>query len=163
MIPLPNYVCLFNIIFRYKSLAITIMPTGSCLCGEIKISYEGNPSFRAICYCHDDRKMAMTQVYQVPKENFKVVQGEPKTYTKVSDHGNEISNHFCGTCGTTLFRTGGNEHVLDKVGLRAGVLDDQSLLDTPPGIEVYVEKRPPWIKQIEGAMQMSGKYEVLSQ
>lgn len=31
----------------------------------------------------------------------------------------------------------------DNVGLRAGVLDDQSILDKPIGIEVYVERRPP--------------------
>jgi hypothetical protein len=31
----------------------------------------------------------------------------------------------------------------DNIGLRAGVLDDQTLLDKPPAIEVYVEKRPP--------------------
>lgn len=30
----------------------------------------------------------------------------------------------------------------DNVGLRAGVLDDQSILDKPPAIEVYVERRP---------------------
>ncbi|RQM06751.1 hypothetical protein DH86_00003934 [Scytalidium sp. 3C] len=43
----------------------------------------------------------------------------------------------------------------------AGTLDDQSILDTPPAIEVYVERRPPWIKQVEGAVQLNGKYEVL--
>ncbi len=31
----------------------------------------------------------------------------------------------------------------DNVGLRAGVLDDQSILDKPPAIEVYVERQPP--------------------
>lgn len=30
----------------------------------------------------------------------------------------------------------------DNVGLRAGVLDDQSILDKPPALEVYVERRP---------------------
>ncbi|KAI1780813.1 Mss4-like protein [Hypoxylon cercidicola] len=139
------------------------MPTGSCLCGEIKIAYEGDPVFRAICYCHDDRKMANTQIFQVPKDSFSVTQGEPKTYTKVSDHGTRITNHFCATCGTTLYRSGGGEATRDKIGVRAGVLDDQSLLDTPPAIEVYVEKRPPWIKQVEGAIQLNGKYEMVTQ
>lgn len=30
----------------------------------------------------------------------------------------------------------------DNVGLRAGVLDDQSILEKPPAIEVFVERRP---------------------
>lgn len=30
----------------------------------------------------------------------------------------------------------------DNIGLRAGVLDDQSILEKPPAIEVFVERRP---------------------
>jgi hypothetical protein len=55
----------------------------------------------------------------------------------------DIHNHFCGECGVTLYRTGGDPGMKDNVGLRAGVLDDQNLLDKPPAIEVYVERRPP--------------------
>lgn len=56
--------------------------------------------------------------------------------------GQDINNHFCPTCGTTLFRTGGSPSMKDHVGLRAGVLDDQTILDAPPAMEVYVERRP---------------------
>ncbi|KAI0130924.1 Mss4-like protein [Daldinia grandis] len=139
------------------------MPTGSCLCGEIKIAYEGDPIYRAVCYCHDCRKMASMQVFQVLKTSFSVTKGEPKTYTKVSDHGNDIITYFCATCGTALFRSGGAEMNKDKIGVRAGVLDDQSILDNPPGLEVYVERRPPWIKQVEGAVQLNYKYDVVPQ
>ncbi|KAI1506407.1 Mss4-like protein [Biscogniauxia marginata] len=135
------------------------MPSGSCLCGEIKIAYTGKPVFTSICYCYDDRKLANMQVFQVPRSSFSVTQGEPKVYTKRSEHGNEISNHFCPTCGTTLYRTGGAAVNKDNVGIRAGVLDDQSFVDTPPSLEVYVERRPPWIKQVEGAVQLNGRYE----
>lgn len=83
------------------------MPTGSCICGEIKISYTGEPTFKvkqfrrrpedavaknstnttnkAICYCNDDRKMSNVQTYQVPEGNFTLVAGTPKIYTKKSD------------------------------------------------------------------------------
>lgn len=64
------------------------MPTGSCLCEAVKIEYTGEPKFRAICYCDDDRKMANMQVFQVDKSQFKVLQGEPKTWMKKSDFGN---------------------------------------------------------------------------
>ncbi|KAI7786191.1 hypothetical protein LA080_004575 [Diaporthe eres] len=138
------------------------MPTGSCLCGEIQIAYTGSPAYTAICYCHDDRKINNFTVYQVPKKNFSVTQGKPKIYTKTSDHGNEINNHFCSTCGTTLFRTGGEPAMKDNVGLRAGVLDEQRILDKPPAIEVYVERRPRWVKPIEGAIQLNRNYELVS-
>ncbi|KAI1487038.1 Mss4-like protein [Biscogniauxia mediterranea] len=136
------------------------MPTeGGCLCGEIRIAYSGEPIFTSVCYCDDCRKMANTQVFQILKTNFEVTQGEPKIYTKRSDHGNEIHSHFCPNCGTTLFRTGGAAVNKNNVGIRAGVLDDQTMVDSPPTVEVYVEKRPPWIKAIDGAVQLNSRYE----
>lgn len=79
-----------------------------------------------------------------------------------SDFGRDITNHFCATCGTVLFRTGGAPNVAGLIGLRAGVLDDQSIInDSAPMMEVYVERRPKWRKEIEGAIQMNSKYEIL--
>lgn len=75
----------------------------------------------------------------------------------------EISLHFYSTCGTSLYRTGGSNNVQDTVGVRAGVLVDDPLLDEPPKIEVYVEKRPKWRPTISGAMQLSGKNEILKE
>ncbi|OTB13541.1 hypothetical protein K445DRAFT_24714 [Daldinia sp. EC12] len=139
------------------------MPTGSCLCGEITVAYEGDPVSTSICHCHDCRKTPSTQVFQIPKTGFSVTKGEPKTWTKVSDHGNEITNHFCTTCGVLMFKTSGAAVNRERIGLRAGVLNDESLLDTPPRVEIYVERRPQWLKQIEGAMQLNSKFEVVSE
>ena len=81
---------------------------------------------------------------------------------KVAHERQEINSHFCPTCGTTLYRTGGAPNVAGMVGIRAGVLDDQSIInEKSPQIEVYVEKRPNWIQKVEGAVQLNGKYEVL--
>lgn len=64
------------------------MPTGSCLCAAVKIEYTGEPMFKAICYCDDDRKMSNAQTFQVDKSQFKILQGKPQTWTKKSDFGN---------------------------------------------------------------------------
>ncbi|KAK5737124.1 hypothetical protein LTR17_006907 [Elasticomyces elasticus] len=139
------------------------MPAGSCLCGEVKIAYTGEPVFTAICYCNDDRKMSNTQTFQIPQDNFKVTAGQPKTWEKVSDHGHDITTHFCPTCGTALYRTGGATQVQGMIGLRAGVLDDQTLLnDNPPKIEVYVERRPKWIAPVSEATQLDSKYQIVT-
>ena len=126
--------------------------------------------------------MSNIATYQVPKEAFSLDAGKTKVYTKTSDFGRvslaqadrntvlqrrfayttkDINSHFCRTCGTTLYRTGGFPGVVEMVGIRAGVLDDQSILDEPPMMEVYVERRPKWMKEIDGATQLSGTYEVL--
>ncbi len=85
---------LYTTIETSLQISKAIMPTGSCLCGEIKISYTGDPTYTAICYCDDERKMSNVQTYQVPKQNFTLVAGEPKVYTKVSDFDRVRHFHF---------------------------------------------------------------------
>ncbi|KAI1480718.1 hypothetical protein F4774DRAFT_408544 [Daldinia eschscholtzii] len=133
------------------------MPAGSCLCGEITVAYD---QFVIVTTAikHQARRFSRFQ-----KTGFSVTKGEPKTWTKVSDHGYEITNHFCATCGVLMFKTSGAAVNRERIGLRAGVLNDQSLLDTPPRVEIYVERRPQWLKQIEGAMQLNSKFEVVSE
>ncbi|KAK3113294.1 hypothetical protein LTR53_009544 [Teratosphaeriaceae sp. CCFEE 6253] len=147
-------------------------PTGSCICGGIKISFTGDPVFtlkepssrnaRQSASATDDRKMPDTQVWQIPQANFSIDAGELKTYSKVSDHGHEIRTHFCPHRGTAMYRTGGAMQVQGLIGLRAGVLDDQSLLnERPPKIEVYVDRRPKWIGRVPEATQLSSEHEIL--
>jgi hypothetical protein len=41
--------------------------------------------------------------------------------------------------------------------LRAGTFDDTNLLDqNKPGLEIYIDRRLPWINPIEGAQQCVG-------
>ncbi|GAB7326662.1 hypothetical protein MBLNU13_g10622t2 [Cladosporium sp. NU13] len=131
------------------------MPTGSCLCGDIKVEYTGEPTYTA------RPTPSGIQVFQIPNTNFAITAGEPKIFTKQSDHGRDIHTHFCPRCGTALFRTGGAPEMADYVGLRAGVLDDQSILDKPPMVEVYVERRMKWLKPVDGAMQLDAQYQVV--
>ena len=49
------------------------------------------------------------------------------------------------------------------VGIRAGVLDDPSILEDAPKIECYVERRPKWMPKIGGARQLNGKYEIVEE
>jgi hypothetical protein len=47
------------------------------------------------------------------------------------------------------------------IGLRAGVLDDQSILDKAPMVEVYVERRMQWLKRVDGAIQLDAQYQAV--
>jgi hypothetical protein len=48
------------------------------------------------------------------------------------------------------------------IGLRAGVLDDQTILDKAPMMEVYVERRMKWLRPVDGAMQMDAHIRLCS-
>ncbi|KAI5365834.1 putative CENP-V/GFA domain, Mss4-like superfamily protein [Septoria linicola] len=101
-------------------------------------------------------------IYQIPLSSFTLLSGTPKTWTKFSDFSRDFTNHFCAACGVVLYRTGGDPAVKDCVGLRAGVLDDQSIVnETRPMMEVWPESRPKWRERVEGAMQLRGQTEAV--
>jgi hypothetical protein len=81
------------------------------------------------------------------------VTGNPKTISKKGDDtGNSITSHFCGNCGSTLFREGATFG--DAKVVKVGILDDQNALeDAAPAIELYVPHRPSWVSGIDGAAQ----------
>lgn len=96
--------------FQPPESSFIVVPTGKCLCGEIRLSCTDEPVFtvseglerrtppadsshrsrltrQAIRHCHDCRRMSNFQTFQVPKQTFRLEAGTPKVYTKVSDFG----------------------------------------------------------------------------
>jgi len=81
-----------------------------------------------------------------------VLSGTPESIPKISDSGKEIVSHFCGDCGTTLWRDGEN-FGKNKI-IKAGILDDvDALNNNKPAVELYTEKRVEWVPAVAGATQ----------
>jgi len=111
---------------------------------------------QALCHCLDCRKITgstySTNII-VPGDGFSVTSGSPKTFAKKADSGNEITSHFCGDCGSTLWRDG-NTFGPNKV-IKVGVMDDVEALNAAkPAIELYVPERVSWLSGISGADQL---------
>jgi len=127
---------------------------GSCFCGNLKISYTGDPALVGLCHCVDCRKISgSTHSFNVvvPAEAFKST-GPTKAIAKTADSGATITSYFCPDCGTTVWRetpTFGNNLVI-----KAGVLNDPKLHDSSkPVAELFASKRVAWQPAIEGAGQ----------
>jgi hypothetical protein len=78
-----------------------------------------------------------------------------KTYSQAHTitSGNTLTNHFCTTCGTLMYRI-----VEAKPGaylLRIGTVDDFRLHETKlkPQVELYTKDRVSWCRGLEGARQ----------
>ncbi|KAK7740870.1 hypothetical protein SLS62_010967 [Diatrype stigma] len=134
------------------------MPEGSCFCGNVRISYEGEPVAKAICHCSDCRKITGTTYSTnliVPTAGFRVTAGTPKTVAKTADTGNTVTSHFCGDCGSTLFRDGPTFG--DNTVIKVGVLDDPAALDAArPALELFAPNRVAWVPEVPGAKPMDG-------
>nr|POE59795.1 putative glutathione-dependent formaldehyde-activating enzyme [Quercus suber] len=132
------------------------MPTGGCFCGKVRIEYTGDIQAKALCHCQDCRKVSgstySTNII-VPGDGFSVTSGTTKTFAKTADSGNTITSHFCGDCGSTLFREGKTFGPAKVV--KVGVLDDASAFDAAkPAIELYAPERVGWVSKVEGADQL---------
>ncbi|KAM0245635.1 hypothetical protein ACHAP5_005285 [Fusarium lateritium] len=69
-----------------------------------------------------------------------------------------MTNYFCKTCGTLMYRRGARFPGLTI--LRTGTVDDLSLAETKlkPQVEQFIERRAAWSKPIEGAAQAIGMH-----
>lgn len=81
--------------------------------------------------------------------------GKPKQISKTADSGKNITSHFCGDCGTTLFRTG--DSFPNAVIIKVGVMDDSEWpnKNVPKG-ELFAPERVKWVNAVEGAAQIPG-------
>jgi len=128
------------------------------MCGNVRYEVQGDSEASILCHCVDCRKISggaysCNSVYS--DEGFKVVQGTTKQHKKVADTGNEITSHFCGDCGSTMWRQGAT--FPGKLIVKAGTLDDTGILDNyKVNAELYANTRPKWIAAQEGAAQKDG-------
>ncbi|KAF3797545.1 hypothetical protein GCG54_00008537 [Colletotrichum gloeosporioides] len=132
------------------------MTSGTCLCGAAKVTIKGDPLAAAMCHCLDCRKTsgsAFAVNWVVPASQLSVTDGASlKEFTAPALSGNPVTNHFCGSCGTTLWREGPKTQGLCYV--KAGILDDADAVNMrKPSAEIFTTRRIEWMKPMEGALQ----------
>lgn len=100
--------------------------TGSCLCGDISFSADGEVPVMANCHCTDCRQSTGSAfaTLMFMKQDDVTVTGTPKTFEHSSDRGSTMTKHFCGNCGTPLFTQ--NSAREGMLGLRAGLINEQA-------------------------------------
>lgn len=78
----------------------------------------------------------------------------------IGQDGNVMTNFFCGTCGSLMYRRG--EAMPGVSILRIGTVDDFKLAETAlrPTIEQYVKHRVDWVKDIKNMVQIEGQASV---
>tara|TARA_R110000772_G_scaffold134717_1_gene243328 strand:- start:526 stop:921 length:396 start_codon:yes stop_codon:yes gene_type:complete len=92
---------------------------GSCLCGAVKITVEGDLPRPDACHCTKCRKQtghyfASTDV----SEQALTVEGEENVHWYQSSE--KVRRGFCGTCGSTLFWDANSK---DKIAIAMGLFD----------------------------------------
>jgi hypothetical protein len=114
---------------------------GSCRCGKVSLSVNGEPIRVGVCHCTDCRQesgSAFTFFGVWPAEQFEY-QGHTATFA---------GRQFCPECGSRLFSADGEE-----AEIKLGILSDAPTPLTP-SYELWIKRREPWLRLSKGPSNM---------
>ena len=117
---------------------------GGCQCGGIRYEVRGAPQQVVVCHCTDCQRQsgsAFGMTLVVKEENFRLTQGELKTFASKSDANRPKLGAFCPECGTRIYHK--PEWRKGTVSVKPGTLDDTSMLK--PDIHIWTGSKQPWI------------------
>ena len=77
------------------------MIQGSCLCGEVRWQFAGQPDGATACNCTACRRYGVLWAYDYENEGI-LVSGRTQAYVR----GKALAFHFCPTCGCVAFWRG---------------------------------------------------------
>ena len=120
---------------------------GGCQCSSVRYRLDGKPLGLAVCHCTECQRQsgsAFGMSLAVPKESFRLLSGELKTFTTVCDSGRTKECAFCASCGTRIYH-----QVEAGMRVKAGTLDDTSGLD--PDAHYWTKSKQPWVPIPDGA------------
>lgn len=130
------------------------MRTGQCQCGEICYESKGEPIALYICHCKECQKQSASAFgisLDVPRADFRITQGTPKYWYRITDSGKKLKCAFCSTCGSRPWHE--SEPASDTISIKAGSLDKP--IDVSNAIHVWVSRKLPGIIIPEGAKQFA--------
>ena len=115
---------------------------GKCGCGDIEVTFTGEPINAVFCYCTDCQRDTGSDKWfglWVPTEKLAFTKGQPQTFTRLGSSGKPVYKKFCGSCGTTLcsdFTAGGFYSVA------ASILDQKD--EFSPRMAIYTASAAKW-------------------
>src|SRR5579871_1736524 len=82
------------------------MLTGKCQCGEIRYESVGKSHALYICHCQECQKQSASAFgisLDVARDGFRITQGTPKYWSRLTDSGGKLRCAFCLTCGSRFW------------------------------------------------------------
>jgi hypothetical protein len=129
---------------------------GGCQCGQVRYEIHAKPLTLYLCHCKECQKQsssAFGMSLTVPRDAVRIVQGQPKTWTRKADSGREVTCAFCDNCGTRLFHE--RAYNPDTINVKAGTLDDTSRLH-PVG-NLWTSSAQPWMPLSDQTLNYEGQ------
>lgn len=114
---------------------------GSCSCGNIKFSVDGDPFNSVFCYCKECQIASGSDkfygVWYKPNQ-LHISQGEVSNFKRLGDSGGELVYKFCPNCGTVI----AGESSYGMVTIAGSTLDNTQGIE--PKMAIYTKSAPSW-------------------
>jgi hypothetical protein len=115
-----------------------------CQCGALRLRLEGEPWRVSICCCTKCQRRTGS-AYGVgayfSEGQVKDIEGPEKTYTRSSDAGRWVRQHFCVECGTALYWEA--EFRPGVIGVAYGAIEGKESLS--PIAAVWTDHKATWV------------------
>ena len=114
----------------------------ACQCGAMTLSSAVAPAFSLVCGCTACQRRtgsAFSVNAYFPKDLVET-SGREQTWSRATDSGRRLTNHFCPNCGTTLYWD--FDMRPDHFGVASGCL--KTSVD-PPIRAVWTHRMPDWV------------------
>jgi hypothetical protein len=122
--------------------------SGACHCGKITYEAEVDPDEVEICHCTDCQTLsgsAFRIVVPATEQDFRLLTGTPKIYTKVAESGAERWQVFCPDCGTQIYATAAKTEP-KLYGIRVGTIRQRHEL--APKRQYWCRSAMSWVQNI---------------
>ncbi|WVR08778.1 hypothetical protein IAU60_005836 [Kwoniella sp. DSM 27419] len=140
--------------------------TATCFCGAVQMVVPLTAPGLVntfVCHCSDCRKVSASMFatnFTTLDTHTRFTRGEDNLtvfgQSTTTTTGNTMSNSFCKTCGTLMFRAGSGAP--GTRFMRGGMIDDHTIHGTllRPEVEIFSEHRVSWLDGLEGVKQNIG-------
>ena len=124
----------------------------TCSCGQLKLTYDGEITRTAVCYCLECQKRTGSAFgYQTRVETAKIsVEGKSTMYQRRAE--GLTTFYFCPTCGTTVYWE--SDGLPGSTVVAIGAFADPSL--PSPTFMVYGNRKHHWVTMPETAVEYFG-------
>lgn len=125
----------------------------SCRCGQLRATTTGEPVRVSVCHCLDCKKRsgsAFAVQARWPAEQVRI-EGQSKSWSKLTESGNRISFHFCPECGSDVHYSIEGKFA-GLVAIPLGVFDDPYFVR--PSYSVWEKRKHDWV-DVSGTIEHS--------
>ncbi len=134
---------------------------GGCQCGAVRYEITGPPRIVYVCHCTECQTQsgsAFAMAAVIPKDDFRIVKGEPGMYPRPISGSRIMECWFCRDCGTRLYHVPGGAAYPNR-NIKPGTLDDASWV--VPTAHFWTRSAQPWVVFPEGVTRHETQPEVL--